>query len=392
MMVVLPADLVAAPTVEAAERAFRKGRLEDARFLLDRVRPDSKTEARAHRLRIFLALASGQSNLFDRLSAQGNPDPVLAYVMALRRLSLRDFDGAYELFPVVLRGQSASDLRQSPGVATAFLPLPFACGTEAGWQALLSDRRRIIRLYDGSLGSLELAAVYFLWHSRTQKAWKGLYSGKELPSPATDLTSFILQPDKEKLLRCTALIHRHRPESARNQYRILFDLLMHIDDSPASYRQIAHRYLSDPVADDGSAVLALEALHALRAGLDRLPPLQAVPSSHLTTADRKAIEERLLLYRLMQQAYARLNRSSHAHQLAAVAAVLERYISGNHAFPLKELRDRTGENLHHRESLVLRMMLSAEDEQKELYRRLSSYDDRHPEEHPLIFRRIYRYR
>lgn len=402
----LPISVSAAPNlVDSAVQSFRKGQLDDAAFQLERAEQDDPSllkDEKARRLRLFLHLATGRFDRFDRLAQAGTDDPMLAYLMALRRLNLRDFEGAAKLYPVVLQGKRDADLRRllsDPARLRSSVPMPFACSdsTEAGWDALLSDVNRIIRMYDERPGPVELAVVFFLWKSR-QSGWSGVYTGvpeKEMPSlppESAPFLSLVFKPDKKKLLRCSAELSRSRPGFRRNSYRILFDLMMRVDDSPSTYRQIAHRYLNEPVADEGSAMLAIEALHALRAGLDRLPPLDQAGSSHLSHDDRRAIEERLLIYRLLQQTYERLNRSSDAIQLAQVAAVLERYIASPAAFPRKELRDRTGEDLYQREGLVLRLQLADAVEAAQIKRKIAQYDARRSEEHMAVFRRIYSYR
>lgn len=402
----LPISVSAAPNlVDSAVQSFRKGRLDDAAFLLERAGQDDPSllnDEKARRLRMFLSLASGRSDSFDRLAEAGTDEPMLAYLMVLRRLNLRDFEGAAKLYPVVLQGHSDADLRRllsDPARMRSNVPMPFACcdSTEAGWDALLSDVNRIIQLYDERPGPVELAAVSFLWKSR-QSGWRGVFTGvpeKEMPSLPPESASFlslIFKPDKKKLLRCSAELSRSRPNFRRNSYRILFDLMMRVDDSAPTYRQIAHRYLNEPVADDGSAMLAIEALHALRAGLDRLPPPEQTNSSHLSNDDRRAIEERLLIYRLLQQTYERLNRSSDAIQLAQIASVLERYIASPQAFPRKELRDRTGEDLYQREGLILRLQLADVVEAEQIKRKIGQYDAQRSEEYMAVFRRIYSYR
>jgi hypothetical protein len=392
-------------SVSSAVRAFRMGQLDEAAFQLERAEQDDpaiyRHDKEARRLRLFLDLATGRYDHFDRLAPPvEEADPMLAYLMMLRRLSLRDFDGAALLYPVILQGQSEAELRQKlAGRPPPVLPMPFACtdAMEAGWG--LSDLRRIPQLYDELPGPVEFAAVFFLWKSR-QSGWTGLFSLRSpelsleelpaLPEESEAFLSLILRPDKKKVFRCLSGLNQSA--SLRNSYRILFDLMMRIDDSPATYRQIAHRYLSELPSSERSAISVIEALHALRAGLDRLPPLNQVESFRLSRADRKHIEERLLLYRFLQQTYERLNRRSDAIQLSQIAAVLEDYLSSPRPFPRKELRDRTGENLDHREGLLLRLQLAREDEAVEIVRRIQLYDERHPDEHMMVFRTIYRYR
>ncbi|MBW7856988.1 MAG: hypothetical protein H3C43_01485 [Leptonema sp. (in: Bacteria)] len=368
--------------VDSAILQYQRAQFDEARFQLERALADNPALAnqpKVQRLQIFLSLQKREFTVVDQLIAKApKSDSVLQYIYGLRLLERRDLDKAAVAFQNSIDSVGLNQLQTGvkDKLSTIIeeesltdLPLPFHCNSniEIGFDRLISDPIRMANLWNLKIGSIEAATAFFISQSVQTRKYTSVFTNVENQTIHDSTISLILQPNKQRLLGCTVGLSKS-DANRRDSYRFLFDLLLLIDGRPESFRQAAFRYLAEPAFDDSATMYSLEALHLLRSGLNLLPVVMK-PANQL---ERWQVQERILFYLYIRQAYLKLNRSKDALRVSKLSIPYEKYLAlPNRQFPLQELKDRAGEDRKNREALVLLWQLS---NQTDDLTRVTDYD------------------
>ena len=396
--------------VDSAILQYQRAQFDEARFQLERALADNPAlanQTKVRRLQIFLSLQKQEFTVVDQLLANSpKSDSVLQYIYGLRLLERRDLAGAALSFQNAISSVNKNQLQtsvkdklstiikeespvkeESPPIETD-LPLPFHCNSnvETGLDRLISDPIRMANLWNLKISSYEAAAAFFVSQSVQTRKFTGVFTNVENQTIQDATISLILQPNKQRLLSCTVGLSKS-DTNRRDSFRFLFDLLLLIDGRPESFRQAAFRYLTEPATDDSATMYSLEALHLLRSGLHLLPIVRK-PANQLSFNERWQVQERILFYLYIRQAYLKLNRPKDALRVSKLSIPFEKYLAlPNRQFPLQELKDRAGEDLKNREALVLLWQLSnqtgdltrlnAYDQENEAKEFISIFKERH---------------
>lgn len=374
--------------VDSAIHQYQRAQFDEARFQLERAlaeNPALANQTKVRRLQIFLSLQKREFTVVDQLLAVSpKSDSILQYLYGLRLIERRDLIGAAQSFQNAISSVNQNQLQtsvkdklstilkeESPPIETD-LPLPFHCNSnvETGFDRLISDPIRMAKLWNLKLDSTEAAAAFFISQSVQTRKFTGVFTDVENQMIHDATISVILQPNKQRLLSCTVGLSQS-DANRRESFRFLFDLLLLIDGRPESFRQAAFRYLTEPAADDSATMYSLEALHLLRSGLNKLPVVKK-PANQLSLNERWQVQERILFYLYIRQAYLKLNRPKDGLRVSKLSIQFEKYLAlPNRQFPLQELKDRAGEDLKNREALALLWQLS---NQTDDLTRLTVYD------------------